>query len=475
MRVLIAEDELLERKAMRKFLEDNFSDLTVVGEAANGRIAIEMAENLAPQIILMDIKMPGINGLEAIESIHQRDPNIKFILVSAYDSFDYAKQAMKMGVKEYILKPSKKEETIRAVLRVKKEVMEDAARMEEHRHSSLIARELFLTKLMKYEVGTDTFELQENLFPGLQSAYFLALKYPQLEEKDAEAWTDYFGEDDYIYRMEDDQLIIVVLSRTGKDKAAVLKLARKLQMQLGPQAFIGAGYPTAKLEELPNAYHQAMQAVKHLEQIGNSNFGFPPAEQGRSNNFLEDILLEVASGNHANAIHFFSEWWREKEDSVEMLHELYFHVKQELQQRGIQPPDTRLPPEGDYQGWTDYLKLASLNVQHHYQSQDKMERAKKYIHDHFHEPISLEDVAEHAELSANYFSNLFKVSTGETFIDYLTHVRLKKAKEFLRSQQYTLKEICFMIGYKDPNYFSRVFKKYFSLSPKQYQKEILKK
>ncbi|WP_209365568.1 AraC family transcriptional regulator [Sediminibacillus dalangtanensis] len=475
MRVLIAEDELLERKAMRKFLEDNFSDVTVVGEAANGRKAIEMAEALLPQIILMDIKMPGINGLEAIEAIHRRDPTIKFILVSAYDSFDYAKQAMKMGVKEYILKPSKKEETIRAVLRVKKEVMEEAARMEEHRHSSLIARELFLTRLMKYEVGADTFELQETLFPGLQSAYFLAIKYQPLKEIETEDWAKHFGEDDYIYRMEDDQLIIVVLSRTRKDKAAVLKLARKLQVQLGPQAYIGAGYPTDKLEDLPDAYHQAIQAVKHLEQIGNSNFGFPPAEQRQSNNFLEDILLEVASGNHTNAIHFFSEWWKDKEDSVEMLHELYFRLKQELQQRGIQPPETGFPVEDDYQGWTDYLKLASLNVLHHYQSQDKMERAKKFIHDHFHEPISLEDVAEHAELSPNYFSNLFKASTGETFIDYLTHVRLQKAKEFLQSHRYTLKEICFMVGYKDPNYFSRVFKKYFSLSPKQYQKEILKK
>ncbi len=475
MRVLIAEDELLERKAMRKFLEDNFSDLTVVGEAANGRKAIEMAEALQPQVVLMDIKMPGINGLEAIEKIHQRDPHIKFILVSAYDSFDYAKQAMKMGVKEYILKPSKKEETIRAILRVKKEVMEESARAEEYRHSSLIARELFLTRLIKHEVGKDTVELQETLFPHLQSAYFLVVKHQQLSEKAAAGWASYFGEDDYIYRMEDDQLVIVVLSQAKKEKGAVLKLARKLQMLLGHKAYIGAGYPKEKLEDLPDSYHQAMQAARHLELNGHSNFGFPPAEQRQSSNFLEDILLEVISGNQSNAVHFFSELWKNEEASAELLHELYFRLKQELQQRNIQTPETGLPTESDYYEWVDFLKLSSLNVQHHYHSQDKIERAKKYIHDHFHEPISLEDAAERSELSPNYFSNLFKASTGETFIDYLTHVRLQKAKEFLHSNRYTLKEICFMVGYKDPNYFSRVFKKYFSLSPKQYQKEILKK
>ena len=87
MRILIAEDELLERKAMKKFIQDNFRDMEVVGEAVNGRKAIELAKEMEPDIIFMDIKMPGINGLEAIEKIHAMRPKTKFILVSAYDTF----------------------------------------------------------------------------------------------------------------------------------------------------------------------------------------------------------------------------------------------------------------------------------------------------------------------------------------------------------------------------------------------------
>ncbi|SDK02965.1 response regulator [Sediminibacillus albus] len=474
MKVLIAEDELLERKAMRKFLEDNFTDLTVVGEAVNGRRAIEMAEELQPNVILMDIKMPGINGLEAIESIHEKNPGIKFILVSAYDSFAYAKQAMKMGVKEYILKPSKKEETIRAVLRVKKEVKEEQARTERTRNSSLIAKELFLTKLMKNEIGNDTKELQQTLFPLFRSAFFLAASDERLSGKAIDEWISQITDDKWIYRLEEGQLIIAVISESVKDKAAVLKLARRLQMQLGDDAYVGAGYPAERLEDLPNCYHQALQAVKHLEQMGNSKFGFPPVEFSR-NSILEDILLEVVSGSDTIAQHFLAEMWQNKHAKTELLQELFFRLKQELQKRDIQPPETAMPDMDSYQDWAEYIKLASLNVQHHFQSQDKIERAKKFIHDHYHEPISLEDVSFRSELSPNYFSNLFKESTGETFIDYLTHIRLLKAKEFLQSNKYSLKEICFMVGYKDPNYFSRVFKKYFSLSPKQYQKKILKK
>src|SRR5699024_5967116 len=117
MRVLIAEDELIERKAMRKFIEDNFSDIVVVGEAANGRNASEQAPILEPDVLFMDINMPCIDGLEAIERIHANDPSIKFIMISAYDSFAYAKKAMRFGIKDYILKPGKKEEVAKALLR----------------------------------------------------------------------------------------------------------------------------------------------------------------------------------------------------------------------------------------------------------------------------------------------------------------------------------------------------------------------
>src|SRR5690625_4809883 len=136
MRILIAEDKLLERKSMKKFIETNFSTMEVVGEAVNGRKAIELAKTVQPDIIFMDIKMPGINGLEAIKQIHANDPAIKFILVSAYDTFDYAKQAMEFGIKDYILKPGKKEEIVQALLRVEKEVIEAARIHKEKRQRS---------------------------------------------------------------------------------------------------------------------------------------------------------------------------------------------------------------------------------------------------------------------------------------------------------------------------------------------------
>ncbi|WP_077624739.1 response regulator [Sediminibacillus massiliensis] len=474
MKVLIAEDELLERKAMRKFLEDNFQDLAVVGEAVNGRKAIEMAAELGPDVILMDIKMPGINGLEAIEKIRADNQDIKFILVSAYDSFEYAKQAMRMGVREYILKPSKKEETIRAVLRVKKEIAEQEERRRQESQSDQLARELLLAKIMQYDTGSDTLELLQSLFPNMQSAYFLvAVGWGGNLSSIAESLREW-SSDQYILQSVDGQIVIAGFSDIQQNKAAVLKLARKLQLKFGKDSFVGAGHPCRKLKDLPESFFQANSAVNQLAETGGSSYGFPPQDgSGQNSALIRKIVEETAQGNEKNALHYLYKLL-EVDSNREVLVECYYRLKQELHEKGIVPPEESLSSIQTRQDWAGLLRHVCQQVQYFHQSHHKMERARKYISDHFHESISLEDVALHTDLSPNYFSNLFKEATGETFIDYLTNIRLRKAKEFLESNQYSLKEISFMIGYKDPNYFSRVFKKYYLMSPKQYQKQILK-
>ncbi|MGG3688407.1 response regulator [Caldifermentibacillus hisashii] len=146
--IALVDDEMIERKAMRKIIEDHFGKTIVCGEAANGRQAIQLADEKRPNIMLMDIKMPGIDGLEAIERIKEKHPDIKFIMISAYDSFDYAKQAMKKGVKEYILKPATKEETIQAILNVYREIAEEQMNQERKKYAAEIAKKHFLQQIM---------------------------------------------------------------------------------------------------------------------------------------------------------------------------------------------------------------------------------------------------------------------------------------------------------------------------------------
>ena len=105
LKILIADDEKYERDSIVSLLEENFKDRLTITQAKNGREAIEISEQIRPEIVIMDIKMPGINGIKAIEEIRKSAANTYFIMLTAYDYFDFAIEAVKLNVKEYLLKP----------------------------------------------------------------------------------------------------------------------------------------------------------------------------------------------------------------------------------------------------------------------------------------------------------------------------------------------------------------------------------
>lgn len=476
MRILIAEDEMLERKAMRKFIKQHFSDIEVVGEAVNGRVAIEMTLELKPDLVLMDIKMPGINGIEAIEQILQKNPAIKFILVSAYDSFDYAKQAMQLGVKEYILKPSKKEETIQAILRVKDELEQDRKAVENQKQSKKIAKELFINKLMQFEASDEVQALQNNLFPSMHTGFFLVI-VPFNQSESAILEEKMLSHKEYIWldKLEEQQYSLLFISEKKITKADILKLARELQLAIGNHVYIGAGKPYQALIDLSHSYSEAVKAATHLSKAKQKNYGFKVEKIRDDSTKTEQLLAEIEMGNDKSSVRLFMELTaHHTQDIHEELINLYYKIRKILEQRDIPVPELNYKQLTSEKNWMAFIKLCCINVKQHYQSQDKIERTKKYIQENFDQTISLEELAQMNELSATYFSNLFKESTGYTVVDYITNVRLNKAKHLLQENQHSLKEISYMIGYNDPNYFSRVFKKYYALSPKQYQQAIIK-
>ncbi|MGP4038832.1 response regulator [Gracilibacillus sp. D59] len=439
MKVVIAEDEFLERKAMRKFLEEHFSDIEQIEEAVNGRKAIELAKSVQPEIMLMDIKMPGINGLEAMESICREFPLTKFIMVTAYDTFEYAKQAMKLGVREYILKPSKKEEIIRAILNVKEE-LEQEKQMLENR------RALFLTKVIQ---GEDAHTIQQNLCPDMQSGYFLMANQPLTLS------------DNYITQDN----IALYISNQKLNNAEVLKQVRRLQLFLGADYYIGVGHPYDNLEELTTSYYEAKKALRQLLKAKQKNYGFATND---SEGIPTNSLLEAIREGEEQKV-----WVLFDAIAPHVNVELFVQIKQIAEDKGIK---LNITPEElvTTEDWKEFIQLVCKEIKQYFQSQDKIVKAKQFIENNYHQQINLVDVSAYTDLSTNYLSNLFHEVTGSTFIDYLTEIRIKNAKELLQTNNATLKEISYEIGYKDPNYFSRVFKKHVGLSPKQYQSQIVK-
>lgn len=136
MKLLIVDDEPIEREGMQAILQKAFPDLTIY-QGKNGKLAIELANVIQPDLILMDIMMPGMTGLEAIEKIQAEHSSIKFVMVTAFDMFDYAREAIKLGVKDYLLKPSRASEIVDTVGRV----LEECRREREAEATSQIQHE----------------------------------------------------------------------------------------------------------------------------------------------------------------------------------------------------------------------------------------------------------------------------------------------------------------------------------------------
>ncbi|WP_172370048.1 response regulator [Sporosarcina jiandibaonis] len=474
MRILIAEDELLERKAMKKFIQDNFRDMEVVGEAVNGRKAIELAKELRPDIIFMDIKMPGINGLEAIEKIHVMWPKTKFILVSAYDTFDYAKQAMQFGIKDYILKPGKKEEIISALYRLKKEILHEAKMEEEKRQSERLLNESFIRKLMKQPIPTDAFELQSQLYPQMKSGYFFVITFDnRREEKLIAEIIGKHVEDSFIVYKENNVFTVGVFVNDEVKKAGQLLVARKLQLELGDEVFIGIGHITDSLENFSTSYREAYAASFQLKTEKKCNYGFPQEDDQQHQNIVSRIVQEIEKGKREDAITIFKE--NELHFTMVDKENLYIAIQTMLTKKNISIAKVSISTLQSNEDWLIYINICCNKVIEYYQSKQSMTIAKEYIMAHYGEAISLEDIAELVSLSPNYFSNLFKEEFGETYIEFLTKIRMERAKELIGENIYSLKEISFMVGYKNPNYFSRVFKRYYHASPKHFQDSIFEK
>ncbi|SFB01763.1 two-component system, response regulator YesN [Lentibacillus halodurans] len=473
MRILIAEDELLERKSMCKFLAENFSDIDTINEAANGREAIEKAKQLTPDIIFMDIKMPGINGLEAIEEIQQISPFSKYILVSAYDSFDFAKQAMHYGVKEYILKPGKKEEIVSSILRVKKEIKHERKQQEEKRD---LIEERFISRLMQQPLDKEAHTILRNYFPSFKSGFFLVVHMSDLPEKEViQTKLANHVKHRFIVDVADGRVVCCILADSQISKSDMLMQARKIQLVFGEDCYVGLGYAYSALENFPKSYHDALTAVFQLEKMDNRKYGFSEKSDHKlyNSDVVVQLLAEVEKGNEHEAVELYKD--NRNFFYADELEEFYFNVKRLMEDQNLALPGSSISELDTNEEWHHFITLCCLKFREHYQSKRLMRKVTEYIDEHYKQGITLEEMAGHVGLSPNYFSNVFKKVFGTTFVEYITGRRLNEAKRLIMENDYSLKEISYMVGYHDPNYFSRVFKKHYQLSPKKFQQQIFKK
>ncbi|MFE8698657.1 response regulator [Cytobacillus sp. FJAT-53684] len=508
MKLLIVDDEPIEREGMQAILHKAYPDLEIK-QAKNGKIAVEMAGEFKPDLILMDIMMPGMNGLEAVEQISANDPSIKFVMVTAFDMFDYARQAIKLGVKDYLLKPSKVSEIVATVGKVLKEtemerdlVIANKLQQEAMQKALTLVETDVVTQLLfdhVHEVHIDMLvemlDIRSTnekfvmvlLLPAGSEAFYSAIK-----EKIRQTGSGWVG------ALYGRQLPIIVFREQDKSfRSQAIYLANQIlsiaKSNHQEGWFVGIGNVCGSLEEIRQSYQESLIATMDTSRAIHYRFysDVPVLGAGsdsqlikqQEKQFFDQIRLGQWEKVHLSVLDVIRGHENEGTNLLQgqqRVLELLWITTRVLGEMGIETE----APFFSFQA-QDYRQLRAETVHllermkqsyvEHYGrlEADKIHQIKQYIIKHSHEDISLDALGKKVDLSPIYISKMFKEKLGTNYIDFLTECRIEKAKKLLSNPDKSLKEITFEVGYHEPNYFSKVFKKVCSVSPKEYRKMLM--
>ncbi len=413
LKILIADDEKYERDSVISLIEENFKDKLTIAQAKNGREAIEIAEQIRPEIIIMDIKMPGINGIKAIEEIRKTSSTTYFIMLTAYDYFDFAVEAVKLNVKEYLLKPFIRSELINKI----NDAIESVEQKKAKRKSDIEKEEKInnligvLENELGYSIINNTLEIID---------FNMHMEYLDLNFDNAFA------------------ISIRILSSN---------LNNSLKRRVGEY-----------INELLKFKYKAIGTYSYTENL--------------------IFFIEIHKYNDINEeitenINVISDLKREIERHFNITTEIgigYCYSGIDLMNKSYEEANKAI----SYSNESEILHIGKVDNNSYNQEADKeksklFKKVTEYIDSNIQEDLNLESVANNFNLSPYYFSRSFKESMGCNLIDYINIVRIKKAKELLKKNEMSIKEIGYTVGYSDPNYFSKVFKKYEGYSPKEYK------
>jgi len=522
--VVVVDDEPLEREAIKFILQRERPQLQVVGEAGCGRTGLALIKELQPDILFLDIKMPGIGGIEVLHQVRELSRNSAVVVLTAYDEFDFAHEALKLGARDYLLKPARPRGILRVVDSICREREEAAARlrkaqqMEEQLSAAmpLIARGLVLD-LCFGRLG-DLGALQERasflrigegpyavLYATIDNSGFADRKQREKEQLQVFGIIQKIAEEDGH----------ALLAPLGRDSFLVIKgeagasgpqeLAERIRQAVADTGratvTVGVGEGCPDLASLQTAYKEAEAACRYGTLLGGNqviaagDMGGQGMDKPVPYPFSkeEELMAVVELAEEERALALLQEIWQQlvaSSGGEERLlrfrsWELVTGMVRAALKGGAQPGEvakmqaTLLEDLATVSGARGVYHLLQSALRHSLQlvenSQDTDQReaikeAKRYMAQHFGEPLSLEDIARMVHLSPYYFSRLFKEREGLTFIEYLTNLRLEEAKRLLVKTEEKIENIAQRVGYGEANYFSRLFKRKVGMSPTEYRR-----
>lgn len=549
VKLFLCEDEIVMRDGIKKHIDWEKEGIEFAGEASDGELAYPMIIEQKPDILLTDIKMPFMDGLELSELVKKELPNIKIIILSGYDEFAYAQRAVSLGVTEYLLKPispAKLKESIRSIAEKIEEERAlgtseaEWAREEQAERLELERNRLFDTLIMNNMSTSEVLDKAKDqgivltarvyqmmlisLTVAGESAYSFSESRNRLKAElesgvDGKAGIVFFDRG-----INGFAILITADSETEAERIAhetVTDIMELLEKYSDLEFFIGVGGAVNRLSEIRNTFYEASRALANRFLMEGTDKRIVFAERGRSGEpgneekkgasdaekadrvNIEPVLdsesphkaiesfLRTGTTTEAEPLldSIFSAIGEQNTNSLIFLNyitmDIYLSMARFLKEIGADISDAGKEC-GDINDLVNSSKSAAeireslkkylfkvLEIRDSTSAKKYsriLSNAVSYIDDNFaNEDISLNRVSSYVNISPNHFSTIFSQEMGKTFIEYLIGKRMEKAKELLMTTDMRSSEIAYVVGYKDPHYFSYTFKKTQGMTTKEFR------
>ena len=535
IKVFLVEDEMVIRRGIKNSIDWEKEGYIFCGEASDGELAYPMIIKEKPDILITDIRMPFMDGLELCKLVKKELPNIKILILSGYDEFDYAKEAIRLGVTEYLLKPISSGKLLEALNGVSESIRrekedKDLVRkyMEEMRENTEHEKQKFFEQMIAGNLSmADALETGKKYEMNLSAGMYNLLLFRFTLGKENRKSGELLGEAEYAIEKLTERLEYVFEFQRGVEGWAFLLMAdneeqmservKELSKDLEEimknystiAYFGGIGQPVARLRELEESFREAERALAaRFTMELNRIISVEDIRMAQNVDTLDDI--EITSCGEIEKTRTMLEKFLNNgaEDEIDEFVDVYINELPEENLKSVLMRQYIIMDayivmmsfcekiegiEGEMQAQSEELKNSMKTIQtleeiKNYirmllkkiigvrdtisgrRYSDIIEIAKDQIRKtYMSDEISLNTIAAEVGMSPSYFSSIFSKEMGKTFVEYLTEIRMDRAKELLMCSSMKTSEIGYEVGYKDPHYFSYIFKKTQNCTPKEFR------
>lgn len=535
-KVMIIDDEPIIRKGIKNILNWKQFGCEICAEASDGEEGKILIKKYLPDILITDIRMPEVDGLTMISDIKDLVPDCKIIVLTGYRDFDYVQEAIKLGVFDFVLKPSKIEDLTAVVQRAVNELRCLKSRADEfNKLKKLFEQNIpILKEKFLYDLLYEIYPSKESILSraellGITITLFTLLvveidadENKKLSQYDRNLYQ--FGIINTFMDVFSDSFNVISIPLNDRGVAFILQgkdqikeyyelinnkcsyLQELLTNCFGFTVTIAVSSEGRGIMQLPEKHRECIEALEHKFYIGNNSVIFHNDINGffkyedysllekyqrlllegiKTGNKtivvkrLEDIFECIISFEHINMNYLKNFYW----SIITYINNIRLSVAQASNDRKVESINllslhSMIDESQSVNELNELLRDVSLSITtkiNNYNNKSIkliLRKAIDYLHEHYNEQITLNEVAEHVYVSTSYISRMFKKELGRNFVDYLNGIRIEKAKELLMDPKYKTYEVAENVGIPDAHYFSRLFKKYEGKSPTKYRTQL---